>query len=61
MYKFVLLVIGTMALAGCGQFNRSAAILSGFQAVCVNGVSYLQFPSGASVEYTPEGKIKACK
>ena len=31
------------------------------QRFCVNGVSYLQFPSGVTVEYTPDGKIKTCK
>lgn len=28
---------------------------------CINGVSYLKFSSAATVEYTPEGKIKRCE
>ena len=28
--------------------------------VCVAGVSYIQFTSGASAEWTPAGKVKTC-
>jgi hypothetical protein len=28
--------------------------------VCVAGVSYLQFASGVSVEWTPAGRVKTC-
>jgi hypothetical protein len=28
---------------------------------CQNGVSYLQFASGVSVEYQKDGTIKTCK
>ena len=28
--------------------------------VCVAGVSYLQFTSGVSVEWTPAGRVKTC-
>lgn len=48
------------ALAGCGAMERSVATWTGWSRVCVAGVSYLQFTSGASVEYTPEGKVKTC-
>lgn len=56
------LVIGSLLLlTGCGAWERSVASFSGWSSVCVNGVSYLQFVSGVTVEYTPDGKIKTCK
>lgn len=27
---------------------------------CVSGVEYVLFPSGSTVAYTPDGKIKTC-
>jgi hypothetical protein len=46
--------------AGCGSANKQLAGLTGFTRICIDGVAYLQFSSGASVEYTPAGKIKTC-
>ncbi len=28
--------------------------------VCINGVTYLEFPRGVSVEYDPDGKVRRC-
>jgi hypothetical protein len=47
-------------LSGCGGCNRSLAYLKGYETTCVNGVEYLQFPSGASVAYDKDGKVKRC-
>jgi hypothetical protein len=65
-----LLVVMVLALAGYAAWPRmtattstiatGATITSGWSRVCVAGVSYLQFTSGASVEWTPAGKVKAC-
>ena len=33
---------------------------AGWSRQCVAGVSYLQFASGVSVEWTPGGKVKTC-
>lgn len=56
-------VIGSIAclVVACGALERMTATYTGWSRMCVGGVSYLQFTSGASVEYTPEGKIKTCK
>ena len=60
--KIMALVgICVLALAGCGKLNRTLAHYRGFAEVCVHGVDYLQFSSGASVEYLPNGKIKTCQ
>ncbi len=47
-------------LSGCGWFDRVTASTTGWSRICVGGVSYLQFTSGASVEYTSDGKVKTC-
>lgn len=50
---FLLTVIGYFS----GEFSRK----SGHPfSVCQGGVEYLQFSSGVSVAYTPDGKIKTC-
>ncbi len=62
MKKALILITVLMAgLLGCGYADRKVAALTGYTRHCIDGVSYLQFPSGATVEYTPEGKIKTCK
>lgn len=53
-------VVACCVLAGCGQFSRDMAKWNGYSRMCVDGVSYLQFTSGASVEYTRDGKVKGC-
>ena len=56
-----LVLTGFLLLTGCGSFYRFSAHITGYQRECVAGVYYLQFPSGATVEYTEEGKVKTCK
>lgn len=56
----ILVLVLSGILTGCGRTDLIGANLSGYSQICVNGVSYLQFSSGASVEYTPEGKVKTC-
>lgn len=56
-----LFVATVLLLAGCGQIDRSMARLTGApQETCVDGVLYLQFTSGTSVKYQPDGKIATC-
>lgn len=53
--------LGLLAISiGCGNFSRTTAQLTGYSRQCVGGVSYLQFPSGVTVEYLPDGKVKTC-
>lgn len=57
----VVMAAGLFLLAGCGKFERAAAGLTGGGVeTCHDGVSYVQFTSGASVKYNrqtllPEG------
>lgn len=58
MKKYLLVLV--IGLTGCGQLERISAGITGYSGICVDGVSYLQFPSGVTVEYTREGTIKLC-
>jgi hypothetical protein len=55
----VLLLSGV--LAGCGWFDRKVtANLTGYSTACVDGVRYLQFPSGVTVQYDRDGRVRTC-
>ena len=57
IFVFSLLV----TLGGCGKINRSIANYTGYSESCIDGVKYLQFPSGATVKYNIDGHIATCK
>lgn len=59
--KIMLLLATPFMLVGCGQCQRNVAVITGHSKICVDGVSYLQFPSGVTVEYQTDGTIKLCK
>jgi hypothetical protein len=40
--------------------TTTTAAVASWSRICVAGVSYLQFTSGTSVEWTPAGKVKTC-
>lgn len=48
-------------ISGCGACSRTLATITAYDKICVDGVSYVQFTSGASVEYDRDGRIKTCK
>lgn len=60
---YILTALFTTALlTGCGWFEREVvANVTGFSKVCVEGVTYLQFPSGVAPQYTVDGKLVSCK
>ena len=61
MRSSVLVLAVSIALSGCGWFDRKVtANITGYSRSCIGGVSYLQFASGVTVEYTREGQIKTC-
>lgn len=60
MKKIILLMI-LFVFFGCGVVERFEAKVTGHSKMCVDGVEYIQFTSGASVAYTTDGKIKLCK
>ena len=55
-----------LALVAYGVWQRTTApttttaTTAGWSRTCVAGVSYLQFTSGVSVEWTAAGKVKTC-
>jgi len=56
------LLLGLSLLTlGCGSLSRSCAKYFGYDEVCVDGVLYLQFTSGASVKYNPDGTVATCR
>ena len=51
-----------LLVSGCGQFDRVKAKITGDATkTCVDGVTYLQFTSGAAVQVDTNGKPVACK
>ena len=61
MNKFVLVLVTAILLSGCGKVNRIISNYTGDgEPVCQGGVEYLQFSSGVTVSYTPDGKVKTC-
>jgi len=64
MKRTILLIFGILMMLGlssCGGCDRGTAFWKGESRMCVDGVQYLQFTSGASVAYNTNGTIKTCK
>ena len=59
--KIAGIVALAMAVTGCGQLSRAGAGLTGYSKTCVDGVTYIQFPSGAVVQRDANDKIVPCK
>lgn len=49
-----------LALTGCGAVDRGIAKFTGSSEMCVDGVKYIQFTSGATVKYNTDGSIALC-
>lgn len=61
MKKLILIALA-LTLSGCGWFDRQvSSVTGGATKVCVDGVVYLQFTSGATVAYNTDGTVKVCK
>ena len=60
--KKLTVIILSLILAACGGIDRGIATLTGGAAkTCVDGVTYLQFTSGATVQLDNTGKPVGCK
>jgi hypothetical protein len=60
--KLILIALSALALTGCGWFDRYVvANTVGYSKTCVEGVTYLQFPSGVTPQLNIEGQPVACK
>lgn len=58
--KKIAVIFSLVLLSACGNINRDIAKMSGYAKTCVDGVNYLQFPSGAAVQVDREGKPVPC-
>lgn len=60
---FLMLTGATIfLLSSCGNVDRELAKLTGNASkTCVDGVTYLQFTSGATIQLDINGKPVACK
>lgn len=61
MKNLILFTLSVFMLAACGKMDRLEAHYTGYSKVCVEGVQYIQFTSGASVQYDKDGKVVTCK
>jgi len=59
-YKTFFFIVVALILSGCGKIDQFTASTTGYSRICVDGVEYIQFTSGASVSYGTDGKIKMC-
>lgn len=58
--KFILPLV--LILSGCGEIKKAMSGITGDPTeYCYVGVTYLQFPSGATVALGVDGKPLACK
>ena len=53
----LLSVFHILLLSGCGRFEKIKANVVGSSEIVVDGVVYLQFPSGVTVKYNRDGSI----
>lgn len=56
----IVLLFVVVQIQGCGACRYQKANIIGIGRECVDGVEYLQFPSGVTVAYNPDGSIKQC-
>jgi hypothetical protein len=56
----ILRLLALMSLSGCARFSLLVPHPIELSESCIDGVKYIQFPSGASVKYTREGTIATC-
>jgi hypothetical protein len=62
MIKMILIAALAATLTGCGWYERKVvANITGYSKTCVEGVTYLQFPSGVTPQVNLEGLPVACK
>ena len=60
MKKIILAIAITLSLAACGKLEQLEAHYTGWAKICIDGVTYIQFTSGATPQYTIDGKFVPC-
>lgn len=58
---FIMMIATIFLIGSCGKVDRLKASYTGHSKICIDNVEYIQFTSGATVAYTPDGKVKTCK
>ena len=62
MKNILLAITLVVGLSACGKIDRSIAAFTGDATkTCVDGVTYLQFVSGAAVQLDIRGNPVSCK
>lgn len=61
MKRVILGLMLAVMMTGCGKADRQIASITGYSEICIGGVVYYQFTSGASVGYRTDGGIKLCR
>ncbi len=64
MKKFIsilLIALSLLVVTGCGNLKRMEARITGYSEIIIDGVVYLQFPSGVTPKYNSDGKIVTIK
>lgn len=57
----LIAIIATLSLSGCGYIKRSISGWTGDATkTCVDGVTYLNFTTGTTVQYDRNGKVVPC-
>lgn len=59
--KLVFLSILCVLICSCGMVDRTIAHITGYDEICIQNVTYLQFASGATVKVDLQGKPIQCK
>ena len=60
LYTATAIIFIALGLAACGSVSREVAHYTGHSEMCVDGVKYIQFSSGASVKYDAQGHVVTC-
>lgn len=61
MRKLILVTALALAVSGCGKMDQMEAHYTGYSKICVDGVTYIQFTSGATAQVDKDGKPVPCK
>lgn len=56
-----IIIVAMSVLSACAVGERINTAVTGHTTQCIDGVEYVQFASGASVAYSPDGKVKTCR
>lgn len=59
--KFAVIATILLFLGGCGWFERGVATYTGYSKICIDGITYIQFTSGATVQVDASNMPVKCQ